>query len=393
MAEAQDALLSPLLSALAAQGKRVRYTVMGAGNGGLAVAGMLGIQGFPVCLYNRTEEHLHGVRWHGGVTVSGVVSGFGAIEMVTSDLAAAVAFADVVMVVTPATAHRPLALGMAPHLHDGMIVVLNPGRTGGAMEFRSALTEQGCSASVVVAETQTFLYASRAVSHSAARIFSVKNTVPLATLPAHWIPPVLAVLNQAFPAFVAGGSVLSTSLDNIGAVFHPALTILNAGWIEGTGGRFEYYLDGITPAVAKVLEAIDAERVNVASALGVHCVTAREWLYLSYDSAGASLHEAIHNTAGYRGIQAPATIDHRYLWEDVPMSLVPLASLGHQLGIATPSIDMIIQLASLLHGRDYRREGRTVEKLGLSQLSVKQIRQWVVGVAPPSPGETPWKSY
>lgn len=367
---------------------QVRYTVVGAGNGGLAVAGMLGIRGFPVCLYNRSDDHLQGVRWHGGVTISGVVDGFGAVDLVTSDLKAAIDFADVVMVVTPATAHRPLALAMAEFLRDGMIVVLNPGRTGGAMEFQSALTERGCSASVRVAETQTFLYASRALNRSSARVFSVKNSVPLATLPAHWIPEVLSVLAPAFPSFVAGGSVLSTSLDNIGAVFHPALTILNAGWIERTGGRFEYYLDGITPAVAQVLEAIDAERLKVASALGVHCVSAREWLYLSYDSAGASLYEAIQNTVGYRGIQAPATIDHRYIWEDVPMSLVPLASLGHQLGIPTPTIDMVVQLASLLHGRDYRQEGRTVEKLGLSQLTVKQIRQWVVGVPPNAPGDT-----
>lgn len=385
-----DSRLSQLLTDLAAKGKQTHYAVVGAGNGGLAVAGVLGTQGFPVCLYNKTDEHLQGVRWHGGVKLEGVVSGFGAVTIATSSMEEALAFADVIMVVTPATAHRPLALKMAPYLRDGQIVILNPGRTGGALEFRGILTEQKCQALVVVAETQTFLYASRAITRSEAHVFKVKNSVPLATLPAHWIPGVLAVVNQAFPSFVAGGTVLSTSLDNIGAVFHPALTILNAGWIEGTGGRFEYYLDGITPSVAKVLESIDAERRSVASALGVHCVSAREWLYLSYDSPGASLYEAIQNTSGYRGIQAPSTIAHRYISEDVPMSLVPMASLGKKFAVPTPSIDMVIQLASLLHGRDYRAEGRTVEKLGLAELTVKQIRQWVVGIEPPSPGETPW---
>jgi len=381
-----DLRLRPFLDDLKTKGHQVRYTVVGAGNGGLAMAGFLGMQGFPVCLYNRTEEHLHGVRWHGGVRIGGAYSGFGAVQTITSDMETAVAHADVLMVVTPATAHRPLAESMAPFLRDGQIVVLNPGRTGGALEFRGVLADRHCTALVVVAETQTFLYASRAVSRSEAHIYKVKNAVPLATLPAHWIPAVLAVLNPAFPSFVAGGSVLSTSLDNIGAVFHPALTILNAGWIEGTKGHFEYYLDGITPSVAKVLEAIDDERRGVASALGVHCVSAREWLYLSYDSAGLSLYEAIQNTDGYRGIQAPATIAHRYISEDVPMSLVPMASLGQKLGVATPTIDMMIQLASLLHGRDYRAEGRTTKKLGLDGLTLKQIRQWVVGVEPLSPG-------
>jgi opine dehydrogenase len=166
-------------------------------------------------------------------------------------------------------------------------------------------------------------------------------------------------------------------MENIGAVFHPALTILNAGWIEETKGDFEYYLQGITPSVALVLERIDAERFAVARALGVRSVSAREWLYLSYDSTGADLFEAIRATKGYRGIKAPPGIDHRYIFEDVPMSLVPISSLGAALGLATPTIDMIIDLGSIMHRTDYRASGRTVESLGLAGLSVQQIHSLV----------------
>ena len=87
--------------------------------------------------------------------------------------------------------------------------------------------------------------------------------------------------------FVAGTNVLATSLENIGAVFHPALTILNAGWIEATHGDFEYYLQGITPSVAKVLERVDEERLAVARGLGVRSMSKREWLYLSYRFDGS----------------------------------------------------------------------------------------------------------
>jgi len=179
---------------------------------------------------------------------------------------------------------------------------------------------------------------------------------------------------------VAGTNVLATSLENIGAVFHPALTILNAGWIEATRGDFEYYLQGITPSVAKILEKIDAERMAVARALGVRSVSAREWLYLSYDSPGADLYDAIRNTRSYAGIKAPAGINHRYIWEDVPMSLVPIASLGAQLGVETPMIDTVIDLGSVLLGTDFRATGRTVESLGLAGMTVKEIRHVVAGV-------------
>lgn len=368
-------ILGPLREA-AAKGT-VSYCVAGAGNGGLAMAGHLGLMGFPVSLYNRTDERLAGVRWHGGIELEGEVSGFGPVTRATSDIAEAMEGADVIMVVTPATAHAGLARAMAPFLKDGQIVLLNPGRTGGALEIRKVLADAGITTHPVIAEAQTFIYASRALNRHKARIFRIKNEVPMATLPSYWIPEVLAVIRGAFPQFTAGGNVLATSMENIGAVFHPALTILNAGWIEETQGDFEYYLQGITPSVAKVLEKIDAERLDVARALGVRSVSAREWLYLSYDSPGADLHEAIHRTEAYRGIKAPPNIAHRYIWEDIPMSLVPLVSIGAVLGVPTPTISMIVQLGSLLHERDYAAEGRTAERLGLAGLSLKEIHRIV----------------
>jgi opine dehydrogenase len=245
------------------------------------------------------------------------------------------------------------------------------------MEFHKTLMDSSIAASPVIAEAQTFIYASRAVSRHRGHIFRIKNSVPLAALPSYWTPAVLGALEAAFPWFMAGSNVLATSMENIGAIFHPALTILNAGWIEATGGDFDYYSQGITPSVALILERMDEERMAVARSLGVRSLSAREWLYMTYDSPGKDLHESIQNTASYRGIKAPSTIAHRYIYEDVPMSLVPIASIGESLGIKTPTIDMIIDLASLLHGKDYRAEGRTARKLGLAGLSLKEIHNLV----------------
>jgi opine dehydrogenase len=360
-----------------AKGKAAVYCVVGAGNGGMAMAGHLGLMGFRVRVFNRTDEHLAGIRWHGGIKLQGEVEGFGPVEFASSRMARAAEGADVIMVVVPATAHRSVAEALAPVAATGQLIVLNPGRTGGALEFRQVLKENACASRPVIAEAQTFLYASRALSRHEAKIHRIKNEVPLATLPSHWTPDALRALEPAFPQFVPGGNVLATSMENIGAVFHPALTIMNAGWIEGTRGGFEYYLDGITPTVARVLEGVDADRLAVARALGVRSVSAREWLYLSYGSSGESLHAAIQATTAYRGIKAPPSIAHRYIWEDVPMSLVPISELGRLAGEPTPTIDTVIGLASLLHARDYRAEGRTAERMGLSGFTVKMIHALV----------------
>lgn len=377
MAKSEDVIRS-ILRAAHEKGKSAVYCVVGAGNGGLSMAGHLGIMGFEVRMYNRTEAKLAAIRWHGGIEVEGAVEGFGPVSLATSDMAEAIRGADVIMVDTPSTAHRDLATAMAGFLEDGQIVVLNPGRTGGALEFRATLQGNGIKSYPVIAEAQTFIYAARALSRNRGHIYRIKNGVPLAALPSYWTPDVLGVLDAAFPQFIAGSNVLATSMENIGAIFHPALTILNAGWIEATGGDFDYYLQGITPSVAIILQRMDDERLAVCKALGVRSVSAREWLYLSYDSAGGSLYEAIQHTESYRGIKAPPSIAHRYIFEDVPMSLVPIASLGSMLGVATPSIDMIIELGSILHGRDFRTEGRTAERLGLAGLSVKEIQSLVL---------------
>lgn len=366
-----------ILKQVKAKGKKAVWCVAGAGNGGLAMAGHLGYMGFEVRLYNRTDEHLNAVRWYGGVDLEGAVEGFGPVRTATSSIRTALEGAEVIMIVTPSTAHLPLAELMAPFLRDGQIVVLNPGRTGGALEFREALRRSGTDQRPVIVEAQTFVYASRMINRHRGHIFRVKNGVPVSALPSHMTPEAQGVLNRAFPQFSAGSNVLATSLENIGAIFHPALTLLNAGWIESTQGNFEYYIQGVSPAVAKVLQRVDDERLALAQALGVRTVSAREWLYLSYDSPGDTLYEAIRATSGYSGIKAPSTIQHRYIWEDVPMSLVPMASIGRMLSVPTPAIDLVIDLAQMVSEQDYRSSGRTVRSLGIEGMSVEQIHKLV----------------
>jgi opine dehydrogenase len=361
----------------------IRYTVIGAGNGGKAMAAHLAIMGFEVKLYNRTPENIAAIQARGGITLENQDSagprGFGRLACVTSDMKVAIENSDIIMVVTPAYAHYNIAREAAPYLQSGQIVVLNPGRTLGAIEFSRVLDEKGCSDGVTVAEAQTFIYASRSDGPTQARIFRIKDAVPLAALPATYTPKVLEKLASAYPQFIDGGDVLRTGLNNIGAIFHPTISIFNAGWIEATKGDFQFYLDGVTPTVAHLMEVFDRERVTVASAVGVRAVTAREWLKMAYNADGDNLHEAIHNHPGYRGINAPATLSHRYITEDIPMSLVPIASLGNHYGVSVRGMESIIRLACIAHQTDYWRRGRTLDRLGIKHLSVCELTRYVTG--------------
>jgi opine dehydrogenase len=356
------------------------YTVIGAGHGGKPMAAHLALMGFPVTLYNRTFDHIAAIKKRGGIdleSAEGGPHGFAHLPLVTSDVKEALQDAEIIMVVVPSSAHAEVARTVAPHLRDGQIIILHPGRTCGAIEFYKEIREKGCTADVIIAEAETFIYASRSDGPAQARIFRIKEAVPLAALPAVRTQQVLDKLNEAYPQFIDGGNVLQTGLNNMGAIFHPALTLLNAGWIEATHGDFQFYIDGVTPSVARVLEELDRERVTVASSVGIRARNAMEWLQLAYNTTGEDLQDAIHNQPGYYGIKAPSTLSHRYIFEDVPMSLVPIASLGERYGVSVHGIDSIIRLACIVHHTDYWRRGRTLVKLGIADLSVNELTRFV----------------
>jgi opine dehydrogenase len=357
-----------------------KCTVLGAGHGGKAMAAHIALMGADVALWNRTPEHISIIKARGGIDLESQepkVGGFAKLALVTSDLKRALGHAQVIMVVVPSSAHADIAKATAPFLKDGQVVILHPGRTLGALEFAKVVRDAGCTADITVAEAETFIYASRSDGPAQARIFRIKEAVPLAALPASRNELALNAIRDLYPQFIGGVNVLHTGLNNMGAIFHPALTLLNAGWIEHTHGDYQFYIDGVTPSVARVLEALDRERVTVAAAVGIRARTALEWLQLAYDTDGENLHEAIHNQPGYYGINAPTTLHHRYIFEDVPMSLVPIASLGMRYGVSVRAMESIIRIASIIHHTDYWRRGRTVEKLGLEQWSVTELTRFV----------------
>lgn len=357
-----------------------KFTVIGAGHGGKAMAAHLALMDKHVTLYNRTPERIAAIKELKGIdleSTEGGPRGFGRLAKVTSSIEEAVRGADMIMVVVPSSAHADIAKACAPYLEDGQIVVLHPGRTCGAIEFAKIVRDSGRNVDVTISEAETFIYASRSDGPAQARIFRIKEAVPLAALPASRNRLVLDKIHEVYTQFIDGVNVLQTGLNNMGAIFHPALTLLNAGWIEATHGDYQFYIDGVTPTVARVLETLDRERVTVGSSLGLRSRTAMEWLKMAYDTTGDDLCEAIHNQPGYYGIKAPSTLNHRYIYEDVPMSLVPIASLGQRYGVSVAGIDSIIRLACIAHRTDYWRRGRTIDKLGINNLSVGELTQYV----------------
>ena len=75
--------------------------------------------------------------------------------------------------------------------------------------------------------------------------------------------------------------------------------------------------------------------------------------------------------------KGPSSIKHRYITEDVPYGLVPTTQLAHKFDVPIPIliISAIIELASVINQTDYRKEGRSLDELGIANLSKDELKK------------------
>jgi opine dehydrogenase len=333
-----------------------KIAVISSGNGGQSMAAYFKYLGYTVALYAREAERVDMFPDFKFI-ISGAVNAEVEVELISSDMGAVVKDAQLIMVTTPAQYHPIVARAMAPHLIDGQAVVLNPGRTFGTTAFSKVLLECGCKAGIMLGETDTFTFTCRCPELRKPQIYKIKDTVRLAAHDNAYAGKLLSLLHEIFNMYSLAESVLYTGFSNIGMIFHPMPILMNITRVEAKED-FRFYVQGISPLVAGILEKMDLERVMVANAYGVAVPTARQWLAECYGSRGNSLYEQIQNTEAYKTVLAPTDIDTRYIFEDVLTGCVPTSCAGKAAGVQTEVLDTLIRWASILYGRDFHAEGR-----------------------------------
>jgi len=364
----------------------VKVAVLGGGHAGFAHAADLSLRGFEVRLFEAPDlaGNIAAVQERGGIEsqpdeTTGLQSGFARVHLVTTDPAAALDGADVAFVVVPAFAHPVFARLIAPHVRPEQVVVLSPGNFGGALMFEGWLKEHGCTDLPVLAEAQSMIYACRKGGPTSIRIFGYKHGLRVAVFPARRTDEALPALRRVFPTLEAAPNVLWTWLSNPNAIMHPPVTILNAGRIEATGGDFLFYVDGVTPGVSKIVNALDAERLALGRAFGLTLTPRREMSATWYGHQGyqGEYYPDKARNPIYHAIKAQGDLNTRYLTEDVPFGLVPWEDMGRLVGLEMPVCSALINLANGLLDVDFRANGQTLAHIGLDGLDAAQIRRLV----------------
>ena len=245
----------------------------------------------------------------------------------------------------------------------------------GTLALKAALREAGKD--VLVAETDNLPYACAATEPGVVNVRGIKKAVTLAAFPAGDYAAVEAAVDGAFcTGWRKGENVLATSMSGVNMVVHCAPMLANAGRIESEGGKFEFYYAGMTPAVCRLIEATDRERLAVARAYGLDLVSTAQTFRNQYGVEGKTLYDVLQANPAFAGF-APKSLHHRFLTEDTPYSMVPMAALGRLAGVPTPIMDALIALLGELLGEDYAVTGQTAERMGLAGMTPEAIRNLV----------------
>ena len=343
----------------------MKLAILGAGAGGAAATVELTLAGHDVALWNRSSATLE--PFHNGIAYEGVLGvGLAKPRTLTTDLATALQGAALAVVTLPTTSHASMATALTSIGWRGP-VLLNPGHTGGALEFARATGAKPPP----LAEFSTLTHIARKLQPGLVTITGQSRQLRLAHLPGGSAAADLA--QTLWPAALRMPNVLATGLANINMVLHAPGAVLAAAWVEATAGDFTFYVQGMTRGVARVMTLLDAERLAVATAYGISLPNVVAEMQaigsLAADIPSTPLDAAIASGAANRRIRAPDTLAHRYYREDFGHGVLPFLALAAIANVDVPVASALFALAEAMIGPDLRTHGRTAAAMGIAGLT------------------------
>lgn len=353
----------------------MKVAVLGGGHGCYAAAVEMAERGHEVWFWRRDPAALGPLLDRPVITVTDHRGTRDvAIQHVCTELAEAVRHAELILTPLPATAQAGLAQALAPLLRDGQVVFLPPG-TFGSIVFSRAMRECGNRAQVSFAETGTLPNLVRKHGPRQIVVSGYGKYLPTGVFPTRLADHAFPLLQAAYPAVLRIDDVLSAALLNAGPIIHPPLIVMNAGPLEHFPA-WDIHNEGTQPAIRRVTDSLDEERVAVRERLGYHAPhfplrdhyanSGPEWMY------GRTAHHSLTKSGDWREKIDLQT--HRYMLEDTRLGLSLLASVACWAGVSAPIANGLLALASAMVGDEFTKGARTLASLGLADYSREQMQ-------------------
>jgi len=280
-----------------------------------------------------------------------------------SSSAADLASNDVIILALPAYGHRMVLDSLIPHLQSRHTIIISGHLSFAALYLSKALSERGIEISI--GAWSTTLLTSKAQSPTHIRIGAIRAKVDTAALPASRANEVFALCNELFgDRFQIKDDILTIALSNLNPQSHMGIALCNLTRIER--GEAWGQNTNVTAAVARLLEGLDRERLEIAAAFGKTVRTIFEHAKLTHGISGGSVAGVYANLAQQgKDPAGPKTITTRYVLEDVPFGLVPTIHLARVAGVAAPLHTSGVEILGACYGRNFTADNDLLPALGL----------------------------
>ncbi|MEP7456217.1 NAD/NADP octopine/nopaline dehydrogenase family protein [Phyllobacterium sp. SB3] len=349
----------------------MRVGILGAGAIAYGCAAYLADAGHSPVLWspsgNRTRQLAEGEK----LVATNAVEGAFTIA-VAQNCAAALDKADVVLIALPAYGHKAVMDAAAPHLRPGQPVIISSHTSFGGLYLSRLLAARGVELPIIV--WGTTLVTGRQQDPTSVNVATVRQKVDVATIPASAINEGHALCTALFgDRFVRRDGLMAIALSNLNPQNHLGIALLNLTRME-KGERWGQG-ENVTPAVGRLIEALDEERLAIAASFGLSVRTVREHFSLSFHVPMGSvcdMNREMHRQG--RGGFGPTTIESRYILEDAPFGLWPTALLGRLAGHLAVLHESGIALYSAAYGRDLIADNDILPVLGLEKLTPEQLQ-------------------
>lgn len=344
----------------------MKIAVLGAGNSGCALASDYAARGHEVTLIKTSssmhEDNFAYLEKNGGEMI---MDEFGTetrcrIAHLSRDISD-MQGKEVVLLCTQTGYHKAVLQRVMPKLVAGQILLIVPGYLSTAYAIAA-----DCVDGVIIAEAESNFIDGRISDMGRFKVGFRNVRNPVGIYPAAACDKAMAVLAKLGTPFTLLESVVEAALHNPNMIVHTVGAVMSIPRIEATKGDYCMYHEVFTPSVWAILEALDAEKMNVLTKLGYEPLPYVEACKFrnSLDEARSGKEVFFEYASMPTRAKGPVCVDSRYISEDVPQGLVLLESMGKTLNVPTPVCSALIELATAALGRDMRAEGRSIDRLG-----------------------------
>ncbi len=257
--------------------------------------------------------------------------------------------------------HENVIQRLVPYLKDNQVVLIEPGYLSTAYFLKYC-----GDLNLIIAEAESSPINCRIISPGEVKSLSKNVRNPIGIYPVSRIDEAMLVLNRLEYNFTILDSVVEAALHNPNLIVHTVGSIMSIPRIEYSEGEYWMYREVFTPSVWNLVKKLDAEKMEILSALNLKPLPYVEACkFRNSEDQTIDAEKVFFDYAQNDSTKGPAVSNSRYITEDVSQGLVLLESLGKLLKIRTTICSALIDIASACLNTDFRKSGRTVERLGM----------------------------